>query len=180
MPIAKRKPRARALSISGLLLATGSLLALLVSACGDNTPTPTIILPTPIPTTVIPTGSATVEVVTIPPVNTPGATVTVSGSTGSTTSAATSSSDQANTIKGIDGQYYWVIEPIRSFYEANSWLGLPLGGMREARPDGYNWDGVYQNFQRGRVEAHRDPVGKYSLMLGLVNQELLELKKANK
>ena len=48
--------------------------------------------------------------------------------------------------------------------------------MREARPDGFNWDGLYQNFQRGRVEAHRGNDGKYSIELGLVNQELLKLK----
>jgi hypothetical protein len=49
--------------------------------------------------------------------------------------------------------------------------------VKPGRPAGYNWDGLYQNFQRGRVEAHRSQDGKYTLVLGLVNQELLDLKK---
>lgn len=154
------------------------LLMVFLAACGDNTPTPAGTPTTPATT---PTAATSPTPVTSPTL----AATTAAGTgtaTGSNTSAVTVNTPASTdtpppgAMRGTDGRFYYIVDPILPFYQANSWLGLPLGGMREARPDGYNWEGVYQNFQRGRVEAHRNGEGKYSLELGLVNQELVTLK----
>jgi hypothetical protein len=154
---------------------SGLLITLLLAACGDDSPTPA-------PATTRPAVTTTVATTTAPS-SPAGALPTANSSTGSSqpatviTTANPNETPPPGAIKGGDGKFYYVVEPVLSFYKANPWLGLPLGGMKEARPDGYDWDGLYQNFQRGRVEAHRNKEGAgYSMMLGLVNQELLKLK----
>lgn len=165
-------------SYLGLTLITLLLISLLVAGCGDNTPTPTVppADPTATPTLATsPTSAATNPAATATSAT---GTTAANGTTSAVTFSTPSSSETPppGAVRGADGRFYYIVDPILPFYKANGWLGLPLGGMREARPNGYDWDGVYQNFQRGRVEAHRDKEGKYSVELGLVNQELLKLK----
>lgn len=152
------------LYLPGCLL--GLLLGSMLTGCGEASPTavatPTIANTTLAADTPTPTNQL---IITFPAI------------TNSTAGPNAPTPPPPGAIKGPDGNYYWIVEPILPFYQANPWLGLPLGGMKQAQPDGYDWEGLYQNFQRGRVEAHINRDGSYTVLLGLVNQELLRLKR---
>ena len=79
-----------------------------------------------------------------------------------------------NPVKDVSGKAVWVVGAIRDFYNSNIWLGIPLGPECNARSQGgFNFDGSYQYFERGRVEKHTSSLGVNTIMLGLIGQELL-------